>query len=153
MKDFSKTNYSSARAALIEAWRFFNGRRSWIINYWAKPVFELWLEECVNKGLIEAPNFYENKAAWCRCKWIGPGRGWVDPVKEAQASQIRMETGLSTLEDECASQGLDWEEVLMQRVRELKRMKELGISPSENGNLELLTQEENTNENMEQNNQ
>lgn len=64
-----------------------------------------------------------------------------------------METGLSTLEDECASQGLDWEEVLMQRVRELKRMKELGISPSENGNLELLTQEENTNENMEQNNQ
>lgn len=35
MKDFSKTNYSSARAALIEAWRFFNGRRSWIINYWA----------------------------------------------------------------------------------------------------------------------
>ena len=109
MKDFSKTNYSSARASLIEAWRFFNGRRSWIINYWAKPVFELWLEECVNKGLIEAPNFYENKAAWCRCKWIGPGRGWVDPVKEAQASQIRMETGLSTLEDECASQGLDWE--------------------------------------------
>lgn len=60
----------------------------------AKPVFELWLEEVVNKGLIEAPNFYENKAAWCRCKWIGPGRGWVDPVKEAQASQIRMESGL-----------------------------------------------------------
>lgn len=56
MKDFSKTNYSSARASLIEAWRFFNGRRSWIINYWAKPVFELWLEEVVNKGLIEAPN-------------------------------------------------------------------------------------------------
>ena len=38
MKDFSKTNYSSARAALIEAWRFFNGRRSWIINYWANDL-------------------------------------------------------------------------------------------------------------------
>lgn len=149
MKDFSKTNYSSARASLIEAWRFFNGRRSWIINYWAKPVFELWLEEVVNKGLIEAPNFYENKAAWCRCKWIGPGRGWVDPVKEAQASQIRMESGLSTLEDECASQGLDWEEVLMQRVRELKRMKELGLNTSDKGNIELIKQEENTDENME----
>ena len=152
MKDFSKTNYS-ARAALIEAWRFFNGRRSWIINYWAKPVFELWLEESVNRGLIEAPNFYEKKAAWCRCKWIGPGRGWVDPVKEAQASQIRMESGLSTLEDECASQGLDWEEVLMQRVRELKRMRELGLSTSGDGNMQLINQEENTNENMEQNNQ
>lgn len=118
-----------------------------------KPVFELWLEESVNRGLIEAPNFYEKKAAWCRCKWIGPGRGWVDPVKEAQASQIRMESGLSTLEDECASQGLDWEEVLMQRVRELKRMRELGLSTSGDGNMQLINQEENTNENMEQNNQ
>jgi capsid protein len=27
LKDFSKTNYSSARSALLEAWRYFNGRR------------------------------------------------------------------------------------------------------------------------------
>jgi hypothetical protein len=37
------------------------------------------------KGMIEAPGFYQNKALWCRCKWIGPGRGWIDPVKEAKA--------------------------------------------------------------------
>ncbi len=127
MKDFSKTNYSSARAALMEAWRFFMGRRQWLATYWARPVYELWLEEAVNKGLIDAPGFYENKAAWTRCKWIGPGRGWIDPVKEAQASKIRMEIGLSTLEDECATQGLDWEEVLEQRAREQAKMSELGL--------------------------
>ncbi len=127
MKDFSKTNYSSARAALLEAWRYFNGRRLWLATYWAKPVYDLWLEEAVNKGLVEAPDFYENRAGWTRCKWIGPGRGWVDPVKEAQAAQIRMEAGLSTLEDECAAQGLDWEEVLAQRAREKARLKELGL--------------------------
>jgi lambda family phage portal protein len=97
MKDFSKTNYSSARAALMEAWRFFMGRRGWLATYWTRPVYELWLEEAVNKGLIEAPGFYQNKALWCRCKWIGPGRGWIDPVKEARASEIRLETNLSTL--------------------------------------------------------
>lgn len=129
MKDFSKTNYSSARAALLEAWRFFNGRRAWLSAYWAKPVYELWLEEAINTGKVEAEGFYVNKAAWSRCKWIGPGRGWVDPVKEAQASQIRMEAGLSTLEDECAMQGLDWEEVLEQRAREKAKMKELGLEP------------------------
>ncbi len=131
MKDFSKTNYSSARAALMEAWRFFMGRRSWLATYWAKPVYELWLEEAVNKGFIEAPGFYENKALWCRCKWIGPGRGWIDPVKEAKASKIRLEIGLSTLEDECATQGLDWEEVLEQRAREQTKMQELGLSMSD----------------------
>ncbi len=88
-------------------------------------VYELWLEEAVNKGLVDAPDFYENRYAYTRCKWIGPGRGWVDPVKEAQACQIRMEIGLSTLEAECAGQGLDWEEVLEQRAREKERMKEL----------------------------
>ena len=128
MKDFSKTNYSSARAALMEAWRYFIGRRHWLATYWAKPVYELWLEEAIHKGLIEAPNFYQNKALWCRCKWIGPGRGWIDPVKEAKASKIRLETGLSTLEDECATQGLDWEEVLEQRAKEQTKMHELGLT-------------------------
>ncbi|OOZ12210.1 phage portal protein [Solemya velum gill symbiont] len=128
MKDFSKTNYSSARAALMEAWRYFIGRRHWLATYWAKPVYELWLEEAINKGLIEAPGFYQNKALWCRCKWIGPGRGWIDPVKEAKASKIRLETGLSTLEDECATQGLDWEKVLEQRAREQAKMRELGLN-------------------------
>ncbi|MFI3241752.1 MAG: phage portal protein [Alphaproteobacteria bacterium] len=130
-KDFSKTNYSSARAALLEAWRYFNSQRLWLSTYWATPVFELWLEEAINKGLIEAPEFYNHKYAYTRCKWIGPGRGWVDPVKEAQACQIRMESGLSTLEDECASQGLDWEEVLDQRAREKKRIKELGLEETD----------------------
>ncbi len=127
IKDFSKTNYSSARAALMEAWRYFTGRRFWLASCWAKPVYELWLEEAVNRHLIEAPNFYQQKAFWCRSKWIGPGRGWIDPVKEAQASQIRMQIGLSTLEEECAMQGLDWEEVLEQRAREQSKMQALSL--------------------------
>lgn len=126
-KDFTRTNYSSARAALLEAWRFFVGRRNWLSTCWAQPVYELWLEEAVNRGYIYAPGFYDNRALWTRCKWIGPGRGWIDPVKEAQASRIRMEIGLSTLEDECASQGLDWEEVLEQSSRERARMRELDL--------------------------
>lgn len=127
MKDFSKTNYSSARAALLEAWRFFRGRRQWLVNCWAAPVFELWLEETVAKGLIEAPDFYAQRAAYCKAKWIGAGKGWIDPVKEAEAAGIRMSLNISTLEDECGEQGLDWEEQLEQIAREQKRKKELGI--------------------------
>ncbi len=93
MKDFSKTNYSSARAALLEAWRYFNARRQWMATYWARPIYELWLEESINRGIVDAPDFYERRAAWTRCKWIGPGRGWVDPVKEAKAAQLRMQIG------------------------------------------------------------
>ena len=129
MKDFSRTTYSSARAALIEAWRFFRGRRQWISTYFARPVFELWLEEAVHLGVVEAPDFYENRAAYCRCRWIGPGRGWIDPTKEADAAKIRLDANLSTLEAECAEQGQDWEEVLEQRRAEKQRMEELGLTP------------------------
>ena len=125
LKDFSKTNYSSARAALLEAYRFFKGRRKWLSTYWASPDYRLWLEEVVNAGLVDAPDFYEHWEAYCRCTWIGDGRGWVDPLKEGKAAELRMQLNLTTLQDECAEQGGDWEENLEQRARELQRMKEL----------------------------
>lgn len=127
MKDFSKTNYSSARAALLEAWRYFNARREWFATYWANPVYELWLEEAVSRAEVEAPDFYDNQAAYSACRWIGSGRGWVDPMKEAQASGERIRNNVSTLEREAAEQGLDWEEVLEQRAREEDFAKRLGL--------------------------
>jgi len=131
LKDFSKTNYSSARAALNEAWRGFMNRRVWLATYWAQPVYQLWFEEAVNAGLIDAPDFYDNMPFYLDAKWIGPGRGVIDPVKEAEASQVRMDTMISTLEIECAEQGLDYYDVLDQRKLEMDRMKELGLTPPE----------------------
>lgn len=134
VKDFSKTNYSSARASLLEAWRYFNGRRRWLSDYWLREVYALWLEEAVNAGEIEAPGFYENKYAYCRARFIFGGRGWVDPVKDATASELRVRNFVSTLEQECAEQGLDYEEVLDQRMLEQQMMRERGLSmPAPNG--------------------
>lgn len=125
LKDFSKTNYSSARAALLEAWRFFRGRRQWLTSLWLAPVYDLWLEEAISMGLVEAPGFYKFRYAYTRARWIWPGRGWVDPVKEADAAGIRIEKGVSHLEQECAEQGMDWEEVMEQRASEIKRATEM----------------------------
>ena len=80
------------------------------------------------------PDYCRNNSyAYTRCKWIGSGQGWVDQVKEAQACQLRMEIGLSTLENECASQGLDWEEVVEQRLREKNKLRKLGLDIGERG--------------------
>ena len=126
-KDFSRVNYSSARAALLEAWRYFHGRRRWLTANWLKPIYELWLEEAVNVGVIDAPGFYANRYAYTRCRFVFGGKGWVDPVKEITAAKLRLEIGVSTLEQECAEQGLDWEEVLHQQRIEAQRRAELGL--------------------------
>ncbi|UNV89526.1 MULTISPECIES: phage portal protein [unclassified Comamonas] len=126
-KDFSRVNYSSARAALLEAWRYFHGRRRWLTTTWLRPIYELWLEEAVNAGVIDAPGFYANRYAYTRCRFVFGGKGWVDPVKEVQAAKLRLEIGVSTLEQECAEQGLDWEEVLHQQRLEAECRREHGL--------------------------
>lgn len=130
-QDWSSTNYSSARAALLEVWKSFTRTRQRFADQFATPIFLLWLEEAVERGDVElppeAPDFYMAKGAYGRVKWIGSPRGWVDPVKEGQAVQLRLDIGVSTLEDECAEQGKDWEEVLHQRARENAMFEELGL--------------------------
>lgn len=130
-KDYSKVTYASARASLGEAWRFFANRRMWIADNWATPVYALWLEEAVNQKLVEAPGFYENREFYTRSNWIGPGRNQIDPVKEAQASMMRIQNRTSTLELECAEMGLDWNEVLDQLALERERMEQLDFAPPE----------------------
>lgn len=129
-RDFSKSNYSSARAALLEAWRYFLSVRQFLTDTWLAPVYDLWFEEAVQRG--EIPNctpddYYRNQIAWTRCKWTFAGRGWVDPLKEALAAKARIESGISTLSDECAEQGRDWREQMEQQARENMLADKLGI--------------------------
>jgi lambda family phage portal protein len=130
-RDWTKSNYSSARAGMISAWRTIVRRRARFDRGFAKGVYVGWHEEAYEiAGLPmphEAPDFIEARGALTRCKWIGAPRGWVDPVKEAQGAVLRMDAGVSTLQQEASEQGHDWEELLDQRARERARMKELGV--------------------------
>lgn len=131
LKDFSKTNYSSARAALLEGRRQFLNWRSWFSKRFCQPIWELVLEEAFLRGQFDAPDFYRWKSEYTRAQWIGGAWGWVDPVKEVEASRLAIDYGLSTLADECAGQARDWEEVLEQRRREQEMERELGIMPKQ----------------------
>lgn len=130
-RDYSKTNYSSARAALNQAWRFLYGLSEFTASTFADHCYALWLEEAIDRGEIElpsgTPDFYEARAAWIACQWIGPGRGLIDPTKELQAAQMGIDIGVSTLQEQAALLGKDWRDVLEQRRLEHKAMKELGL--------------------------
>jgi lambda family phage portal protein len=132
-QDFSKANYSSIRASIIEARKTIMRRRGEFGENTATPIYAAWLEEAMEADDLplpnNAPDFAEARAAYARCRWIGPGQGWVDPVKERQGAVLGMDAGFSTLQNECAEQGLDWEENLDQRAIEVKRFKELGLPP------------------------
>lgn len=62
-------------------------------------------------------------------QWFWDGTEHVDPAKEAKAQEMRLSNHTTTLADEYAKQGKDWEVELYQRAREKKLMNELGILP------------------------
>ena len=128
MKDFSKTNYSSARAALLEAWRVYLMYRSWFARGYCQPIFQMVMEEAYLRGLLAtpagAPGFYESMPLWCNATWIGPARGYVDPVKEANANIALNTAGLKTRKEILAEQGQDFEEVMDDLDEEAQRLVE-----------------------------
>ncbi|MBB5413912.1 lambda family phage portal protein [Paraburkholderia sp. HC6.4b] len=131
-QDWSDVNYSSARAGLLEAWKTLNRRRTDFANGFAYPVRAAFVEEVLEVDDLPLPNnapaFIEARGAYSRCTWIGPGRGWIDPVAEKQGAVLGMDAGLSTLEMECAENtGEDWEDILDQRKREVDAFRERGL--------------------------
>jgi lambda family phage portal protein len=129
--DWSQVNYSSARAALLEVWRGLTARQGHFAGGFQQPWYCNVMEEAFETGKIKpptgAPSFQDGRAAYCAARWIGPGRGWVDEEKEATGAGLRMQYGLSTLERECAIQGLDWQDVVRQRARERKELEAAGL--------------------------
>ncbi len=130
--DFSTTNYSSARAALLIAWKETLALRGLIEQQIAWPFFAAWLEEAFDIGALKvpagAPDFYDAIDAYVEGRWRGPGRGHIDPTKEIVAAAARIEAGITTLEDECADyDGSDWEEKLEQQARVDAKRAELGL--------------------------
>lgn len=131
--DFSQSNYSSFRGALLEVWRGFTARKDNWASLYKGPHYSNWLEEAFELGHINypkgAPRFRDARAAYTAAVWIGPARGQVDEVKESNAALIRIAGGLSTYEAECAQMGKDHLEVFDERARERAEMKKRGLDP------------------------
>lgn len=126
-------SYSAARAALLQAWKFFMVRRAWLAASFCQPIYETFLAEAVARGRIAAPGFFTNplvRMAYCNAEWQGDGMPAIQPLQEAEAIAKRMEIQLTTLQDETAAyNGRDWEANIAQAKRERVARDMAGLSP------------------------
>jgi lambda family phage portal protein len=138
-RDFSSTNYSSARAAMAGTAKFLSSRKKSVADAFANAIFRAWLEEAVNNDKLdsfpasEAKSLYSSNHlnmkfdALAQCDWIGAARSQIDELKETQAAVLRIKYGLSTHEDELSRLGKDWRKVHSQLERERKDRDARGI--------------------------
>ena len=132
-RDYSNTNYSSARASIGEALRGMLPKKRMVADRTANFIYRLWLEEAINYNRLETlkrpnvPSFYEglNTEAYVNAEWVGAGQGQIDPLKETQAAMLKVQNGFSTLEHETARMnGGDWRSVSRQRAREQRLLRD-----------------------------
>ena len=120
--DFSKTNYSSARASLLAAYRTFMRHQERFANMVMRRIYQWRVSKWVKDGTFSrAPETF-----WAH-EWVMPRWPWVDPLKEIQANLLGMDAGITTLAEVSASQGKDWEATVAQRKREIDALDAAGI--------------------------
>lgn len=117
-------SYSAARAALLEAWRFFMRSRAWLASKYCQPVWETVITEAVARGRLAAPGFFTDplvRMAYLGCEWVGDAMGQLDENKAVEASTKRVTGGFSTRAKETVLlNGGDWERDERQRQKETR---------------------------------
>lgn len=132
-QNWADINYSSARVMLNEIWRGLLQERWLFTQAFCTKVFLAWLEESIARGIVDIPgrkaNFYKWRNALSLVEWMGPGRGTVDPLKEAQANDFELNQGTANLSTISGERGQDYRKTLFQQSREKAYREKLGLDP------------------------
>jgi len=131
MLDFSRTNYSSARASLLQAYRAFRTLQQEFADQFLSRVYRWRISKWVKSGALTVPATIED-SFWSH-KWITPGWAWVDPQREIAAAMMEIDAGFNTLTDILAQHGREFEDVVTRRSEEIKRLKEQGVPTAHSG--------------------
>lgn len=135
LKHFT-SSYSASRGALLEAWKMFRMRRTWLASRFCQPIYEEFLSEAILLGRISAPGFLENpmiRKAYATAEWNGPAQGLLNPLNEVNASIKKVDNGFSTRARETVEMNSgDYWRNHPQRVREEKARREGGVDAAYN---------------------
>lgn len=127
-RDYSQSNYSSSRLALLtdrDLWRVV---QDWLIETLCQPVFEAWLDRAVMAGAVNLPASYDiNPEPFRAVRWAPRGWQWIDPVKESAAARADVRAGFATVTDILAEKGQDLEDHFRRRAEEVRLAKAYGL--------------------------
>lgn len=127
--DYSRTNYSSARAALITL------RRQWeaiqhniIIFQFCRPVWRRWITLNALAGADGFEGYDNDPQAFEAVDWVPPAWEWVDPQKDIAATDMAISAGLISRREAVAARGRDIEDLDAEIAADQARAAALGLA-------------------------
>lgn len=118
---FSRGGYSAHRSALLQYHEAVLARRKEIEDNRIDRLYRWVISRGIKSGELEAPADGEDE--WAH-EWQWPGLKLLDPDKERRADQMSYKLAVTSLDEITARDGLDWKEVAMQRIEEVKFIME-----------------------------
>jgi capsid protein len=124
--DFSRTTYSSARAAMIIAQRAATAEHtSWACKFISR-VYRWRVSKWINAGELPAPT---DNRPW-KHRAIQEPFAYLDPTKDVQGDMMLMDAGLVTHDEMLQARGTTLDEYIRQRKQEISKLEAAGITIS-----------------------
>jgi len=118
--DFSDSNFSASRSALLQTHRTFTGWQEWITSQFLQRLWNWRIAKAIKNGeLPAAPLDPMGRSTWYKVNWGYPSFGWIDPNAEALSEQREFNLGKRTMHDICSKAGRDFEDVLDDKMAEV----------------------------------
>jgi lambda family phage portal protein len=131
-RDYSQSNYSSSRLALLDDRDLWRVLQLWWIRNFRARLHRDWLQWAVlGKAIagLRAEEYFADPRKYEAARFKPRGWSWIDPTKEVEAYKEAIKAGLTTRADVIAmtGDGRDVEDVDTQRRRELDLAAEQGL--------------------------
>lgn len=120
LMDFERSNYSSARAALLQAWNVWR-RHQRMLKSLYRRLYAWKVLAWMEAGLLPV-----REDAFAH-SWIAPGWQWLDPVAEIQAAQASVDAGFDSRTNIAHRLGHELEDVVRAQARELELFRQAGV--------------------------
>lgn len=107
-RDYSQSNYSSSRLALLDdrdVWRVI---QQWFIRSFREPLHREWLQQAVLSGAVpEIPlaSYIANRRKYEAVSFKPRGWSWIDPTKEVEAYKAARRAGFMSTSQIIAQTG------------------------------------------------
>ncbi len=144
--DYEGVNYSSLRQSNLSERDYYKCTQTFMIEQLHDAIFNDWLLMSITAGAVKLP--IERLVDYDAASWRARGWTWVDPLKEVKAHKESVDMGITSLTRICAEQGVEYEDVLRDKAREMRLREKYSITEPKAGStlsdevIKELTQED-----------
>lgn len=123
LMDWGQMNFSTMKGTLNEARKAFGALQKMLIAMVCKPALHAAVSAAILSGRLSPPRSGLTMQDLLRVVWQRPAFGFIDPTKEIDAAERAVRANVSSPGLEAARQGLDFDEVLVERARAAQKAR------------------------------